>query len=56
MVNRTLIFLLPPHLPLSHPSFDMCYVGGGYVSLARWEMNKPVCVRSEVRERNAGER
>ena len=28
----------------------MCYVGGGDVSLARWEMNKPVCVRSGVRE------
>ena len=34
----------------------MCYVGGGDVSLARWEMNKPVCVRTGVRERNAGER
>lgn len=31
----------------------MCYVGGGDVSLARWEMNKPVCVRTEVKERNA---
>lgn len=32
----------------------MCYVGGGGdVGLARWEMNKPVCVRSGVRGRNA---
>lgn len=56
MVNRTLVSLLSHHLPLSHPSFDMCDVGGGSVIHAGWEMNKAARIGIGVRRRNADER